>query len=111
MSLGWDLLQSTCDEAEPVETKKRENKGKRGWRVVKNKELKKIDNWKETEEESGNNGLENKEDCSDWSQMYQQMEKKKLANFFSIRVSFIFFNLHPMFWFCLGFFFHFELVF
>jgi hypothetical protein len=46
-----------------------ESKGKRGWRVVKSKELKEIDSWQEMEEELGNNGLANGEDCRDQSHM------------------------------------------
>jgi hypothetical protein len=42
-----------------------ESKGEMGWRVVKIKELKKIDSWKEAKEESGNIGLVNCEDCRD----------------------------------------------
>jgi hypothetical protein len=38
------------------------------------------------------------------------MKKKKLAKKILIRVSFTFFNLHPMFWFWLELLFHFELV-
>jgi hypothetical protein len=49
--------------------KQRKKKVEGGWRVVKNKELKKIDSWEETEEESWNNGLANEEDCRDWSHM------------------------------------------
>ncbi len=43
MNFTWDLLQSICDEAEPIVTEKNESKGKKGWRVVKSKELEK--NW------------------------------------------------------------------
>jgi hypothetical protein len=39
------LLQSIHDETKPIVTKKKgETKGKMGWRVVKSKELEKIDN-------------------------------------------------------------------
>ncbi len=46
-----------------------ESKGKRGWRVVKSKELKKIDSWEEMEEELGNNDLANGEDYREQSHM------------------------------------------
>jgi hypothetical protein len=36
-------LQSIHDEVEPIVKEKGESKGKRGWKVVKSKELKKID--------------------------------------------------------------------
>ncbi len=54
---------------EPTIMEKGENKGKKGWRVVKSKELEKIDNWEETKEELGNNGLADKEDCRDRNHM------------------------------------------
>jgi hypothetical protein len=37
--------------------------------MVKSKELKKIDNWKEEEEESGNSGWADGEDCKDRNHM------------------------------------------
>jgi hypothetical protein len=36
-------LQSIHDELKPIVIEKKESKGKRGWRVVKSKELKTID--------------------------------------------------------------------
>jgi hypothetical protein len=48
---------------------KGESKGKSGWKVVKSKELEKIDNWEETKEELGNNALANKEDYMDQKHM------------------------------------------
>jgi hypothetical protein len=44
-------------------------KEKKGWRVVKSKELEKIDSWEETKEELRNIGLVDGEDCKDWSHM------------------------------------------
>jgi hypothetical protein len=38
------LQQFICDEAESAAIEKGESKGKRGWRMVKNKELNKINN-------------------------------------------------------------------
>ncbi len=57
MNFNWDLFQSIHDEVELTIREKGESKGKRGWRVVKSKELKKINSWKEAKEELGNNGL------------------------------------------------------
>jgi hypothetical protein len=47
----------------------KESKGKMGWRVVKSKEIDKIDSWKEVEEESGNIGLAYVKDCNDQNYM------------------------------------------
>lgn len=51
-----------------INNEKKESKGKKGWRVVKSKELEKINNWEETEEGSEND-LANEEDCRDSSHM------------------------------------------
>ncbi len=45
--------------------KKGENKGKKGWRVVKSNKLKQIDSREEMEKESRNNSLADGEDCKD----------------------------------------------
>ncbi len=65
----------------------------------------------ETKEESRNNGLVNKRIVGIGATCSSKMEKKKLAEKISIRVSFIFFNFHPLFWLWLRLLFHFELVF
>jgi hypothetical protein len=45
--------------------KQNNNKGKRGWKMGKSKELEKIDNWEEAKEELGNSTLADREDCRD----------------------------------------------
>jgi hypothetical protein len=40
-----------------------------GWRVLKSKELEKINNWEETKEKLGNSSLVDREDHRDWNHM------------------------------------------